>query len=120
MSPFEKAAETATAAALKEYTLQDLIERDRLRWPSQNAVANSNSNHNQQSIVGVAGQAIAEYPSTLLEQIGHQRASLQARDEVLTYIEAQINMKLFGQNKLAQSIYERAMQAACTEILKCN
>lgn len=81
-----------------------------------NAIGNAAASPFNQQMLGQDAQAMPA--PTLLERVMHWRKNAQARDKVLEYIEAQLNMDLFKNDPVATQLFKAGMSAAIEVIGK--
>lgn len=82
-------------------------------WSGQGVLSGQGYQSLGQHVNGVIQQ-----PPTLAEQISATRARAKAKDSVLEYIQAQLNMDLFKGDEFAAACFLRAMTAATQELTK--
>ena len=84
-----------------------------------NALAQHGHNLASQGVIGMGPQMI--YPDakrpTSASIVRQNRERLLAQARVLEYIEAQLNMKLFGEDLLCASLFEQAMVNAAHQLV---
>lgn len=94
--------------------MQAIAERGLAAGNAALSAQNYNQQQAQSANQGVSGQQ----SPTIIERILHWRRKAQARDQVLEYIEAQLNMDLFKGSPEATALFTTAMIAAAEAISK--
>lgn len=88
---------------------------------AQNAAANQLGALSSAQQASQASQQQAYQPqpvATAMSLVAQRKESLLSKAKVLEYIEAQMKMKLFGDDLVAERYFHTAMEAASREIMK--
>lgn len=85
---------------------------------AQNAAHALNQMSAAQNQMGQASMAQPPPPMTAVQVVAARKAGLLSRAKVLEYIEAQMKMKLFGDDKDAERCFHTAMEIGSRELLK--